>query len=85
MKINVRRCDAKERLINGGFWHRWFAWHPVKIGHEWVWLTTVIRKRVWWFCFAGCGYDSFYKLPNAPEQARGTRRLPPVVGGEVAP
>ena len=64
MKINVKRCDAKYRLINGGFWHRWFAWHPVKIGHEWFWLETVLRRRVWWFCMAGCGYDSFYKLPN---------------------
>ena len=64
MKINVRRCDAKYRLINGGYWHHWFAWHPVKVGHKWVWLEAVMRRRVWWFCMAGCGCDSFYKLPN---------------------
>lgn len=25
-------------------WHRWFAWHPVKIEHEYVWLEVVHRK-----------------------------------------
>ena len=71
MIVNVRRCDAKRRLINGGFWHNWFAWHPVKVGHEWVWLETVMRRRVWWFCIAGCGYDSFYrKLPNGSGEGR---------------
>lgn len=25
-------------------WHRWFAWHPVTIGSERVWLTTIERR-----------------------------------------
>lgn len=25
-------------------WHQWFAWHPVRINGQWVWLETVERK-----------------------------------------
>ena len=64
MRINVKRRDAKYRLINGGYWHRWFAWHPVKVGHTWVWLETVMRRRMWYHTGVWCGYDSFYKLTN---------------------
>jgi hypothetical protein len=24
-------------------WHRWFAWHPVRIGEELLWLESVER------------------------------------------
>jgi hypothetical protein len=24
-------------------WQRWFAWHPVKINDQWVWLEFVER------------------------------------------
>ena len=64
MRINVKRCAAKYRLINGGYWHRWFAWHPVKVGHNWVWLETVMRRRMWYHTGVWFGYDSFYKLTN---------------------
>lgn len=34
-------------------WHRWFAWHPVVVGDQWVWLETVERLHretisEWW-------------------------------------
>lgn len=42
-------------------WHRWFAWHPVKVrtsplssNTEWTWLRWVSRRKVaqfnsdWW-------------------------------------
>ena len=37
-------------------WSLWFAWHPVKIGHQWFWLELLERRatpfwfgeRVWW-------------------------------------
>lgn len=34
-------------------WHDWFAWHPIRINDEIVWLETVERKRtgekqIWW-------------------------------------
>jgi hypothetical protein len=65
MKINVRRCDAKNRLIKGGYWHRWFAWHPVKIGHQWAWMETVMRRRVGRFAYDGWWFEDFYRLmPN---------------------
>jgi len=25
-------------------WHRWFAWHPVTVGKEWVWWEHVERR-----------------------------------------
>jgi hypothetical protein len=27
-------------------WHRWFAWHPVRVGDEWVWLETIERQII---------------------------------------
>ena len=27
-------------------WHRWFAWYPVVIEGQWVWLETVERRLV---------------------------------------
>ena len=28
-------------------WHRWFAWHPVLIDDNWIWLETVERLTVY--------------------------------------
>lgn len=25
-------------------WHRWYAWHPIKIDGSWHWLSWVMRK-----------------------------------------
>lgn len=25
-------------------WHKWFAWHPVMIGNQSIWLETIQRK-----------------------------------------
>ena len=31
------------------FWHKWFAWHPVKVGNrEGIWLELVERKGTIW-------------------------------------
>lgn len=34
-------------------WHDWFAWYPVRIHDEMVWLETVQRRRPenqpWWY------------------------------------
>jgi hypothetical protein len=26
-------------------WHRWFAWHPVSIEGQTIWLEIVLRRR----------------------------------------
>ena len=42
---------------NGGGWSRWFAWHPVRIGDEWVWWEWVERQFL-----GGVGdYAVFYR------------------------
>ena len=44
MKFNCGETPAEkfERLEN---WHRWFAWHPVRVGsHDCRWLEYVERK-----------------------------------------
>ena len=29
---------------------KWFAWHPVKVCNEWVWLEWVTKvTEQWWF------------------------------------
>jgi len=38
-------------------WHRWFAWHPVKIDNQTVWLEMVERSsRVSGMYESGCVY-----------------------------
>jgi hypothetical protein len=27
-------------------WRQWFAWHPVRIGNQWVWWEVVERELV---------------------------------------
>ena len=27
-----------------GLWLPWFAWRPVRVNGEWVWLETVLRR-----------------------------------------
>lgn len=36
-------------------WHRWYAWHPVLAGDQWIWLETVERKS--YLDYDGLGYD----------------------------
>lgn len=38
-------------------WEEWFAWHPVMIEDEWVWLKTIERREEWTFpdCYHPCG------------------------------
>lgn len=38
MRWEVRAGTDKEH------WHRWFAWHPVKVGNQYVWLERIYRK-----------------------------------------
>jgi hypothetical protein len=47
-------------------WHRWFAWHPVKVEHQYVWLEKVYRKgqRVPY------GWDYDYRVEGSEIGAR---------------
>jgi len=49
MKWRVRKPNARFRALHR--WHKWFAWHPVRVptkgkmsGMTMVWLQTVERK-----------------------------------------
>jgi len=37
--------DMKIRPKDRTSWQRWFAWHPILIGNDTVWLEIVERKR----------------------------------------
>jgi hypothetical protein len=42
-------------------WTSWFAWHPVRVGSEWVWWETVERQAMG----GGAGdYVWYYRLPE---------------------
>lgn len=70
MKINVRRSDAKSRLM-AHYWYRWFAWHPVKIDHDWVWLEWVQRRCELVAAIGYCGLVTTYRfIPNNQAQLR---------------
>ncbi len=32
------------RIARLAKWHNWFAWHPIRIGHHWLWLEWVLRR-----------------------------------------
>lgn len=36
------RWPVKHRPI----WQKWFAWHPVRIGEEWVWWEIIERRLI---------------------------------------
>lgn len=36
-------------------WHKWFAWHPIKIGNKTIWLEYVERRK--WLSPNGFDYD----------------------------
>lgn len=66
MRVSVKKSIAKERLKNGGFWHLWFAWHPVRINNELVWFEFVRRKRLLRLGTGGSMYDVLYRNLTAP-------------------
>jgi hypothetical protein len=39
-------------------WHRWWAWYPVKVDNQYVWLEYVYRKAV----TVSYGTDYEYRL-----------------------
>lgn len=40
MRISKRKTPEKDKTQ----WHDWFAWYPVRIGDQVVWLETVQRR-----------------------------------------
>lgn len=46
-------------VIDDAGWRRWFAWHPVRIGYDWVWLEWLEREFV-----PGVGDSAvYYRFP----------------------
>ena len=55
-----RTVSKKTRKNRKEVWHRWFAWYPVMLDKEKVWLKTVMRigelhdlelARIWCYCY----------------------------------
>lgn len=40
--LDMRRIE--KYIKTHGLWHTWFAWHPVRVNGNLVWLRTVGRK-----------------------------------------
>ena len=38
--MRIHKVKAKDK----GQWHYWFAWYPIVMGDELVWLETVQRR-----------------------------------------
>lgn len=41
----MRLHSPKRAPINEYKWHPWFAWRPIRIDDQLVWLETIERKR----------------------------------------
>lgn len=50
-----------ERHVAKLDWHRWFAWHPVRIDSRWHWLEWIERKGTVWEVTSTWGYDWEYR------------------------
>ena len=66
MKWRVRKPNARNRALH--MWHKWFAWHPVRVptrgkmsGMTMIWLQTVERKGEQYNCFSGYGWHWSYR------------------------
>jgi hypothetical protein len=35
-----------KHLDMGPAWEKWFAWYPVEICDEWVWLEIIWRRKI---------------------------------------
>ena len=46
MRINTLNTKRAIRGIRLSEEHRWFAWYPVVIGDQWVWLEFVTRRAM---------------------------------------
>jgi hypothetical protein len=38
-------ADTVARKIERQPWQQWFAWYPVKMRGEWVWLRKIYRRN----------------------------------------
>lgn len=45
-------------------WYPWFAWHPVRVEGQWVWLEWVER----WKRFMGYYQELDYRFPKGEKQ-----------------
>lgn len=43
-------------------WHMWFAWYPITVKSEIIWLECVERHRYISMCTGDCYYE--YRLPQ---------------------
>lgn len=69
MKWRVRKPNARFRALH--WWHKWFAWYPVRVptkgrqsGMVLVWLETVERKGDFSFAYDLCDWDWSYRWPK---------------------
>lgn len=42
MRWNCKQPEYKDK----GKWHSWYAWFPVKVKNEWVWMEYIKRRQV---------------------------------------
>ena len=54
---------------DGRKWHRCFAWEPIRIGDEWVWLEWIERKDTG-------SYDTFYEYRRISQSTIGNAEIP---------
>lgn len=49
MRLHYESYEKKAKRLaeSKRKWSKWFAWYPVRIGDELVWLETVQRRIVW--------------------------------------
>ena len=44
------------------WWHKWYAWFPVRVGpHDCRWLETVERRGERWVSWGGSGWTWEYR------------------------
>lgn len=47
MRWRSKQSSVKPEPFDRTLWHPWFAWRPMLVGIEWVWLESIERKACW--------------------------------------
>lgn len=60
----MRWPTPPSKAVDKQNWHRWYAWHPVDVHGNTVWMEVVERKGT--FHYDSCGGSYSYEYREQP-------------------
>lgn len=60
MRIKIARARSNRTAQ----WQEYYAWRPVRVDQEWVWLETIERRFVWYASPFDAFQETEYRIPK---------------------